>query len=157
MKIVKLTQGKVAFVDAEDFDRVNRFKWCATFMKTGWYAIRSLPRNGRPQRHVLLHQFVLPGTLLIDHRDGNGLNCQKSNLRSATKSQNGQNSKKRLNKCSSQFKGVCWDTRASCWRAYIHLNGKQKHLGFFQKETDAAKRYDEFAVSLFGDFAKINL
>lgn len=57
---------------------------------------------------------------------------------------------------SSIYKGVIWDEQRGKWRSRIEINGKRKHLGYFESEVDAADAYDKAAVELFGSFAKLN-
>lgn len=90
---------------------------------------------------------------LIDHRDGNGLNNLPSNLRIATSTENSRNRRKNSNN-QSGYKGVCWCARK--WRAAIRVNGKLKHLGYFENVTDAALAYDVAAIHYFGEFAHLN-
>ena len=40
---------------------------------------------------------------------------------------------------SKNIPGVCWSSTANKWRAYISLEGKQKHLGYFDNIEDAIK------------------
>jgi hypothetical protein len=59
----------------------------------------------------------------------------------------------------SQFRGVCWHSRANCWTAQICHNGKRNHIGCFRGEgaTEAAARaYDERAKELMGTKAVLN-
>ena len=90
----------------------------------------------------------------IDHADGNGLNNQKDNLRFCTHSQNHMNRKP--TKGSSKYKGVSWHKAAKKWNARITLNKKTVSIGYFDSEIIAAKAYDEKAIELFGEFAKLN-
>ena len=155
MKIIKLTCGKTAFVDDEDFDKVQGFTWYGHLHGRIWYARTNLVVGGvRTTRG--LHQIILPGHKQIDHKNGNGLDCQKHNLRPAEGFQNQANSQKRNNQ-TSQFKGVSRYRDGRRWKAHIHRLGKQIHLGLFENEIDAAQAYDRKAVELFGEFAKINL
>jgi hypothetical protein len=91
----------------------------------------------------------------IDHLDGNGLNNQRSNLRFATKSENGMNRQKQEN-TTSIYKGVSWHKHNRKWVAYITINGKRSHLGYFISEVDAAKVYNQKAIELFCEFANLN-
>lgn len=91
----------------------------------------------------------------IDHIDGNKLNNQRNNLRSATSSQNAINSKKPKNNTSG-YKGVSWSKKSKKWRAQICFEGKQIHLGFFDDSKDAANAYDKAALKYFGEFARLN-
>lgn len=154
MKEIFLTQGKTALIDAEDFDRVNKFKWQAQVRRSGgWYARRQISR--KPSNSVYLHQFIMPGIGRLDHRDGDGLNNQKKNLRPATASQNTINSSK-LPGCTSKFKGVHWSKKACCWMARIGIHRQRIYLGIFESEEAAARAYDLAAVRLHGEFARLN-
>jgi len=75
-------------------------------------------------------------------------------MRVATETQNQGNRRKQ--KSSSQFKGVTWYGRKSKWQSQIRFEGKQKHLGYFNSEIDAAKAYDVAARKQFGEFALVN-
>lgn len=149
MKEIQLTQGKVALVDDEDFDRVNQFKWYAAESRGRVYAGRQANK-----KTVFMHCF-LAGQTGIDHKDGNGLNNQRDNIRLATKSQN-QHNRRKLLKGSSVFKGVCWDDKSRAWRSSIRVNQTQVYLGIFECEIDAAHVYDYVARIYFGEFARLN-
>lgn len=152
MKTIELTQGKVALVDDEDFDYLNQWNWCATSRKNRrrWYACR---RDGS---QMLFMHVVISGIKGADHKDNDGLNNQRNNLRPANASQNGGNRGKGVGKKTSKFKGVCWDKSKNKWMASIHFNYKGIFLGRFHKEKDAALAYDAAARKYFGEFAKTN-
>jgi hypothetical protein len=148
-RTIPLTQGKVALVDAIDFRRVMTHKWHAfRNHDRGWYA-----RTKIAGRRVFLHTF-LAGAPLVDHKDGDGLNNTRLNLRPATPKQNAQN---RTTKAAgtSRYRGV-YLLRPGVYRALIGVNGKQKSLGCFRDETTAAKAYDDAAKAEFGEFASLN-
>ena len=152
MKEIALTQGKVAVVDNEDFAELNKFKWHAIKMGNAYYAVRS-----KKAQMILMHRVILGAVLKqqIDHRDHNGLNNQRDNIRLCSRAQNGMNRRKQKN-TSSQYKGVCWDKQNKKWVAYIYYQGKGIHLGYFREEKDAARTYDNRAKELFGEFAETN-
>ena len=91
--VIKLTFGKFAVIDAEDYDRVSQYNWCGIEDTRCWYA-HTLKRDGTP---MAMHRLILnaPKGLLVDHIDHNGLNNRKSNLRLCTNSQNQQNTRPR--------------------------------------------------------------
>ena len=91
----------------------------------------------------------------IDHIDGQKDNNVFSNLRIATRTENLRNTRSRSSS-TSQYLGVCWDTRNRKWLAQIVVCKKTKLLGRFISETDAAKAYDAAAVKYFGEFANPN-
>lgn len=157
MRYIRLTQGKWAIVDNEDFEWLNQFKWCATKKKNTYYAVRSMRKSKGHWTTSLMHREIMQAQKgqEIDHRNGNELDNQRANLRFCTQSQNLQNSKKRKN-CTSKFKGVSWHTRDKFWRVWIKYNKKNLYMGHFDSENEAALAYDAAAKKYFGEFALLN-
>lgn len=156
-KLIELTQGKQAIVDDEDFEWLNQWKWYAHKDKKTWYARRSYgPRIER--KSINMHTFImgLNQGQKVDHRNNNGLDNRRDNLRECTNSQNATNSTKRKGNFTSRYKGVSWDKRDKNWRAQIMVDYKKKRIGNFDNEIDAAKAYDRFAIELHGEYASIN-
>jgi hypothetical protein len=156
MKTVSLTQGFVALVDDADYDRVSAHKWSATRVQTNVYGVRKVRTPTGRTTSQLLHRFILGVTapeIDIDHKDHNGLNCQRSNLRKCVRGENDGNRRKTGG--SSQYKGVSWSNGKGKWRACITI-GKSIHLGYFIDEAEAAHAYDEAARTRFGIFANCN-
>jgi len=156
MRKIKLTQGKVALVDNNMFDCLNKHKWHAYCHHRHWYAIRSIRKANGKQTTQSMHRIIIniPKGLQIDHQNHNGLDNRKSNLRICTNAQNQYNQK--LRQGSSKYKGVYLDKQREKWKAQIQLNNKQIHIGRFLDEIDAAKAYDKKAIELFGKFACLN-
>lgn len=156
MKEIQLTKNKVAIVDDEDFDAIVAMgKWTA---HSKGYAYRFHVTDG--QRKCVLMQNVVADRAgmsgRIDHRDRDKLNNRRSNLRTASRSQNGANQERRQNN-SSGYKGVAWHRQCEKWCAYIKVDGKRLHLGLFVNLVDAAQAYDRAARKYFGEFACLNL
>ncbi|TPV99336.1 MAG: hypothetical protein USCAAHI_01213 [Beijerinckiaceae bacterium] len=92
----------------------------------------------------------------IDHKNGNGLDNRISNLREATKIQNGQNRRKNMGSLTKS-KGVHHiKNRNKPLVARIRLNTALIHLGQYENEHDAALAYDRAAILAFGQFAHTN-
>jgi hypothetical protein len=143
---IPLTQGKTALIDAADFSRVSAFRWIALRNGRNWYAMR--------WPGIYMHRLIL-GVREVDHINGNGLDNRRCNLRPATRSQQMQNSRKRLD-TSSLYKGVYWDKTYGIWRAQIRINGRAISLGRFDNEVEAAKAYDKAAKEAFSEYARTN-
>ena len=152
MKLIPLTQGKYAMVDDEDYERLMSFKWCFD----GVYAATNI--KGIKRRKLRMHRFVLGLTdskIFCDHKDHNSLNNQKENLRIVNNAQNICNSRSRRNSVS-KFLGVCWHYKNKKWIAQITKDYKNKYIGSFDDEIQAAIAYNQEAVKLHGEFANLN-
>lgn len=164
MKKIKLTQGKYALVDDEDYPLLSKYKWHAWKdpNRHVWYAKRSVhipkkeSKTGKYSCKVVKMHCQVMGQRYIDHINRNGLDNRRCNLRAATNSQNMQNRTKRRNAVSSSYVGVYWDKQMSKFRSRIRIDGKSKHLGLFDNEVDAAKAYDLAARELYGEHAHLN-
>lgn len=153
MRAIILTKGRIATVDDEDFDRVNQFKWCASKRHSGgYYAIRRVPGAGLER----LHNFIL-GVPGVDHRDGDGLDNRRGNLRAATTVENNRGFRNKRASTSSQYRGVTFDSQNQKWRAKIGVGSVAVHLGRFESELEAAQAYDAAAKEHYGSFATSNL
>lgn len=154
MKEIILTQGKIALVDDEDFDYLNQFKW---YYQKGYAARKKMNKHILMHRDILLYHNILKfDKQIIDHIDHNTINNKKENLRICTNSENSRNQIKNKNG-TSKYKGVDWKHREKKYRARICVNYKNIHLGFFEKEKDAARAYNEAAVKYHGSFANLNV
>lgn len=149
-----LTSGRFAFVDEADFIRVNAFRWYE--LKRPGRSSYGYRRNG--SKTIYLHRYIMdaPDGMDVDHRDGDGLNCRRENLRVCTHAQNQMNYRKCTKPTSSRYKGVRWDKSRNLWIAAIKVNWRSRFIGRFASEDDAARAYDQKARELFGEFACLN-
>jgi len=153
MKQIELTQGQYALVDDDDFNDINRYSW---YFHLG-YAVRSV-KISCEQKTQCMHRLITncPADMDVDHANHNTLDNQKVNLRVCSRSENNQNQQVRTYAKTSIYKGVLFYKRDGKWQAKIALNGKQKHLGYFANEIDAAIAYNVAAIEMFGEFALLN-
>ena len=153
---IPLTKGKIALIDDEDYEKVNKHRW-HYFIKdnrTTGYAYTNITINGK---HFCMgmHRFILnlSDCLHIDHVNSNGLDNRKENLRVCSRSQNRANSILNKNN-SSGFRGVY--ISLGKWVASIRVNNKSIYLGTYQDKINAAIAYNNAAMKHFREFAKIN-
>lgn len=156
----QLTRGYVVLVSPEDAEILNLRAFVAKVTARAVYATSIL--NGAStraafQRSVLyVHRLVMPEVHEVDHKNGNGLDCRRENLRAATRSQTRANSRKRSDS-NSQYKGVhkyltrC--KREPRWCASVNKDGKVFKSGSFLTELEAAEAYTQWSVEAFGEFA----
>ncbi|MDR5802169.1 HNH endonuclease [Caballeronia sp. LZ001] len=156
MKEIRLTKGAIALVDDEDYERIAKHRWC---MSCG-YALRGTTVAGHTVQRLMHREILrLPSDdkRLIDHRDGNRLNNQKSNLRICNKSENSRNRLAPKNN-KTGFKGVCLCKATGRYRATINVSGsKQIHLGYFDTAAAAHEAYSKAAPNFHGEFANNGL
>jgi hypothetical protein len=152
MKEIKLTRGKVALVDDDDFDYLNQWRWFAHQGRSTFYAETNQKINGK-YKTIKMHRVIMnpDNGLQIDHIDHNGLNNQKSNLRNAT---NGQNQMNRKASGAVKYLGV--NRFGKYFQARISVNKSRIFLGYFINAKDAALAYDNAAILFHGEFANVN-
>jgi hypothetical protein len=156
MKEIKLSQGQIALVDDEDYDFLMQWHWHAVKPKNIYYALTNIWINGKrtsKRMHTLL--VSVPEGMVIDHKDRNGLNNQRSNLRVCTLSQNSANSRPAG---KSKYLGVSYliQNNHSYIQAQICKDHKVIHIGMFSTEEEAARAYDAKAKEIHGEFANLN-
>lgn len=144
--LIPLTQGKFAIIDPEDLDKIKSRAWQYRNPGKGTtgYAISS---------KIRMHRIIMNCKKgeEIDHKDGNGLNNRKSNLRFCNQSENMSNTGlKKTN--TSGFKGVSFCKNYNNWDARITFNNRQICLGKFDTPEEAADAYIVKARELQGDF-----
>lgn len=151
---VPLTRGYEAVIDVDDVSLVEGCNWSARVTPRSVYAARA-DYSGPERRTIYLHRTLMgePEGLEVDHRDGDGLNNRRANLREATRSQNQHNRRIRTD-ISSGFKGVYWNKRGQKWRAFIRINGKEKHLGYFTTPEEAHAAYCAASDKYHGEFGR---
>ena len=109
------------------------------------YARAHVPNSGAKGQKMYLHHCIVGrplGGLEVDHRNRNGLDNRRCNLRVVTKSVNMLNGNTPCTNTSG-YRGVLWHERTGKWLARIKINGKQKHLGLFATAKEASNVYED--------------
>lgn len=153
MREIKLTQGQVALVDDEDFERVNRLKWYAEKRGNTFYARHDFTDGTK----IYMHHFIMgsdPYNPEIDHIFNNGLDNRKLKLRTCTRAQNSANVPSHKD-AFSKHKGVSFCPERNRWACEIMKNGVRLRKRF-KTEIEAAKQYDIWSIMLHGEFGKLN-
>jgi hypothetical protein len=152
-----VNRAMTLLVSPQDRELIESERWTADFRKDK-SAARHYARSWRAhriQQESYLHRRLLPGTM-PDHRNANGMDNRRENLRPADCSLNSANNRKRKN-TTSQFKGVGYFKRDRTWQATLTFRSKCLYLGRFRTELEAAAAYDKAARQHFGDYARPNL
>lgn len=166
-KLFEYNDGKLIFKERFPDDMFNdrscnnfNAKWVgkeAGCLNEGGYISVKINHH-RFLAHRLIYQIChnleeLPKDMVVDHINSCKTDNSISNLRLVTHSQNSMNTKK-LNKKSSEYKGVRRDTlQPNKWRASIYKEGKNYNLGVYKTELEAANAYQKAASELHGEYA----
>lgn len=142
--------NQIVKIDAEYLPVVSKHTWHIDKQYDGLMYLRN-PQKMRMHRLIM---GVSDPNILVDHKDGNGLNNCVSNLRIASRGQNQFNQKRRCDSTSG-YRGVSERSNGK-WVAYINHNGKRIWTKTFSCKHDAAKAYNQKAVDVFGAFARLN-
>jgi hypothetical protein len=142
MKTIPLTQGQIALVDDEDFERVNQFEWYAIWNKNSktFYARRnSSIKNNSKSQTIWMHRFILGlkkgDERQVDHGNHKGWDNRRENIKIKSRRQNAENLKKQ----SIHGVGIFYNKKCKNkpYRLQIKINGKTEHIGYFKTPEDA--------------------
>jgi hypothetical protein len=162
-RLIPLTQGQFAKVDADRFEELSAFKWYAKrFHQRGsYYAARS-DHSFNPPKTILMHRQIKAAgegsAVKVDHADHNGLNNQDFNLRLCSNAENCRNKGAHSNnKLGVKGVDLCtFKSGRSKFRAAIMIDGRRISLGYFFSIEEARGAYDEAAKKHHGNFAQTN-
>lgn len=146
-----LGHGRVVLVDDADLDMLRQFKWLPVRRGQTYYA-RSRFGGATIYMHRLL---LLPDPdQSVDHKNGNGLDNRRANLRVADACGQARNSRKGGG--VSRFRGVYLNRNTGRWYAQVSIRDRSIHLGTFDSEEEAALARDAAARVHYGEFGRFN-
>jgi len=149
MKELILSTGKIDLISDEDGDLIELL-----WSDTGKYAYRTVDRTAVYLHIIIGRRMGLDSRKTVDHKDRDTYNCQRSNLREATQSEQVANTRMREN--VSGYKGVYYDRKRQHWYAQVRRDGITIHVGCYNSSELAARARDRVAKSMFGEFAVLN-
>lgn len=141
-------------IDATDYTLVKGYRWFPRVPRNPKhmpYAQTFVTRPSGEKTTIQLHSLLLPDASEVDHKDGNGLNNRRFNLRPATSSQNKVNQTQRGR---SKYRGVRLE--GANYRATVYWQGKKIIIGSFTNAEEAARARDAAALKYQGEFARLN-
>lgn len=151
-RVIKLYSGEYVRVDDEDYERLNQYNWYLFKSEKWCYAIRN-QCNGGKQKTVFMHREVMGVTdpkEYVDHRDHDGLNNQKSNLRKSNNCFNQYNVGK---KTTSKQKYKCIRQKKGKWQVRIRIPEGRRIERSANTEEEAVKLYNDLVTKYHGEFA----
>lgn len=160
MKLIELSQNRVAIVDDEDFEWLSKWKWCyrrGKKRKTGYALCTEGYQQNQQQQTILMHVAVLKRhrrwkhATEVDHINTCGCDNRKINLRIGTPITQGSNKRKYSNN-KSGITGVHWHKQKELWHAYIRVAKRLKHLGYFTNKKDAITARRQAEIKYFGEY-----
>ncbi len=141
-----------AIIDSEDFHKIENYWWnIHRFSDNLLYARSMTGKTGNFMHNLILNPIE---GFKVDHKNRNGLDNRKENLRLANTIQSAGNTGPRSNSKDSKYKGVHKNKRGTVkiWIACLC----RKNIGYYATEIEAAKAYDKAAYERYGEFAYLN-
>lgn len=144
--------GRDLIVDGVDALLLEEHEWSIRQHHKNLYVYRK--EGGRD---IHLHREIIgaePGEL-VDHRNGDGLDNRRHNLRVATSWQNSVNIA-RARDSRAGFIGIAFHRASGLWRARAKDRNGREVCTYHRTEIEAARARDELAMRLHGEFACLN-
>lgn len=152
-------KGLKVLVSDEDIPRIQKYTWRVFRPKAYPWLIYFRAYDGgshKTRQEMFLHRFLMGckkgDGLVVDHINGNTLDCTRENLRIVSVAQNTQNSRiKSAN--TSGYKNVSYNTKHGKWKVDVASNGVSHFGGYFSDINKAAEKAAELRKIYQGEFA----
>ena len=157
-----ISEPVITIIDTEDLERVKSFglRWCVKNDRntktqyaraTRWEIVNDKPKLITYCLHILLLDSKKGE--YVDHRNHDTLNNRKENLRITTNSNNTRNRKSKNSNNKSGYRNVCWVSSKEQWCVQLHIDGKNKRLGYFDDVDEAGEYAEKMRQKYYGEFA----
>lgn len=147
--------NKIIKIDLDSLEQIKQIHWIIVKScrcnKTYYYAMTS---DGLLMQRFLMNVKVKDRNIVVDHINGDTLDDRKDNLKVCSQKENVRKAELSMNNKSGHV-GVCWDKRVGKWIAYIMVNRKYKHLGYYEDINEAIKVREEAEPTYFGEFTPL--
>lgn len=146
-------QGDIFYFDLEDYEKIKDICWHKD-SSTGY--IKGY-NNINNSKKVFLHRVIMEANKgdIIDHINHNLSDNRKVNLRRCTRSQNGANTKRRIDN-KSGHSGVYYDKSRNKWSVQISVNNKKIFIGRYNFYDDAVNARKNAENKYFKEFSYDN-
>lgn len=153
IRIASKAHGEqVIIFDESDLPLLQEHTWSIGKGKETYYARTHVRINGK-QKFIAMHRLLMGfPNQPIDHKNRNGLDNRRSNLRPATNAQNQANSRLQRNNTSGH-RGLYWNKTLKKWQVYMKKNGQRNYLGSFLSKEEAASVYAKAFIEFYGEYA----
>lgn len=145
MLAIPLFGGGHTCVDEKNFDWLAKVSWST--MSNGYVATTINKKT------IFMSRMIMGAKNgeIVDHINGNRILNTEDNLRICTSSQNNQNKQIPINNTSGH-KGVSWRIDKNKWVVQIKKDGKNHHIGYFDKLEDAIEASKAARLKYHGDY-----
>jgi hypothetical protein len=164
IKLILKTKNKevITIIDTDELERVKSLglRWTVKnisdsqqqYARAGkWELVNGELKLKSYYLHILLADVKNGGD--VDHINHNTLDNRKSNLREITTSENTRNRKSKNTNNKSGYRNVCWNKQKEQWMVQLHLEGKNKILGYFDNVDEAGVFAEQMRKKYYGEFA----
>lgn len=154
MKKIYTSKREEILVDDADYEWLNSFRWHLKKSREKYYPTRGIyDPVTQNTKSMKMSRMIMdaPKGILVDHRNGDTMDHTRGNLRLATNSENGFNSRIPTHNTSG-YKWICWDKSRSKWHVSTKLNQKKINVGRFDTLEEAIQAVQDKILPLMGEF-----
>lgn len=153
-KIIYTRKQEEILVDDQDFEWLSLHKWHLSKSREKIYAVCGVydPKTQKTNK-MRMHRMIMgaTGKVLVDHKNGRTLDNRRENLRFATNSENGFNSRTPTHNTTG-YKWICWDKSRKKYHVSTKLNQRKVNIGRYETLEEAIQAVKDRILPLMGEF-----